>query len=142
MPLIISAYQRFLHYSDVLRPVLLLVVRIYIAKVFFMSGLVKIDDFSNTVALFADEYQVPLLPPYLAAVLGTMFELACPVLLVLGLATRAATLPLLAMTAVIQFTYDQNIQHAYWAMLLATILVSGAGRFSIDYYIRRKYAQA
>jgi len=56
---------------------------------------------------------VPFLPPVFAAIMGTIFEISCPILLTLGLGTRLATLPLLVMTAVIQFTYDQNIQHAY-----------------------------
>lgn len=120
-----------------LAPLMLLIVRLWIAHVFFVSGLVKIEDFDNTIALFRDEYQVPILPPVLAAILATIFELFCPVLLSLGLAARLATLPLLVMTAVIQFTYDQNIQHAYWAMLLGIILSHGAGKISADYFIRK-----
>ncbi len=120
---------------------MILVLRLWIAHIFWASGMVKIEDFSNTVALFRDEYKTPFLPPEIAAVLGTFFELSCPILLTLGLATRLAALPLLAMTAVIQFTYDQNEQHIYWAMLLGTILVSGAGKISLDYLISKKFNQ-
>jgi len=111
------------------------------AHIFWVSGTLKIEDFDNTISLFRDEYQVPLLPPLFAAVIATIFELACPLLLTLGLATRLATLPLLAMTATIQFTYDQNIQHAYWAMLLGVILCSGAGRISADYRLTRHWGK-
>jgi putative oxidoreductase len=121
-----------------LQPLALVLLRFAVAWVFFTSGLVKIEDFSNTVALFQDEYNVPVLPPVVAAIFATGFELLCPVLLVLGLATRVATLPLLAMTAVIQFTYDQNIQHAYWALMLLTLLAFGAGKISLDACIHSK----
>jgi putative oxidoreductase len=121
------------------RHVVLLVMRLWMAKIFWQSGMVKISDWQNTLYLFKEEYKVPLLPPELAAYFGTGFELICPVLLVLGLGTRLATLPLLAMTAVIQFTYDQNIEHAYWALLLAILLTIGAGKISADYILRRKF---
>jgi putative oxidoreductase len=141
MKLLISIYSEFIAILNKLSPVMILVLRLWIAHIFFAAGLVKIEDFSTTIALFRDEYKTPFLPPEVAAFLGTFFELSCPILLTLGLATRLATLPLLAMTAVIQFTYDQNIQHIYWAMLLGTILVSGAGKISLDYLISKKFNQ-
>eukprot|EP01136_Pigoraptor_vietnamica_P014420 Opistho-1_new@56590 len=70
---------------DLLQPLALLVARIYVAQVFFLSGLTKLRDWETTVALFTDEYQVPLLSPELAATLGTGGELVLPVLLFLGL---------------------------------------------------------
>ena len=142
MPLILSLYNRLVAVADQLAPAVLLIIRLWIARVFFLSGLVKIEDMETTVALFADEYQVPVLPPVFAAYSATLFELLCPILLVLGLATRAAVLPLLAMTAVIQFTYDQNIQHYYWAMLLAMLLTHGAGAWSADAVLSRKSASS
>lgn len=137
--LIKKTYSKFITISNYFAPMMMLILRLWIAYVFFISGLVKIDDFDNTIALFRDEYQVPIIPPVIAAVLGTMFEISCPILLTLGFATRLATLPLLAMTAVIQFTYDQNIQHAYWAMLLGTILCFGAGKISVDYKLAKVF---
>jgi len=138
MPTLAGLYNGFVGKADLLQPLVLLLFRLWIAHVFFASGLVKIGDWGNTLSLFKTEYKVPVLPPYFAAVSSTMFELSCPVLLALGLATRAATLPLLAMTAVIQFTYDQNIQHAYWAMLLVAVLAFGPGKLSLDHFIRSK----
>ena len=138
MKLITRLYSLFIAKVTWLSPLLLLVLRVWMARVFFISGLTKIRDFDNAVALFADEYQVPILPPELAAVMGTLFELSCPVLLVLGFATRLATLPLLAMTAVIYLTYDQGIEVLYWGMLLATILSVGPGMLSVDQVIKRR----
>ena len=118
---------------------MLLVIRLWIADVFFSSGMVKIEDFQNTVALFREEYKTPFLPPEIAAILATVFEIICPILLTLGLASRIATLPLLAMTLVIHLTYDQNQEHLYWAMLLGIILTGGAGKLSLDYLVAKKY---
>ena len=45
---------------------------------------------------------LPLLPPEIAAATSATFELSCSALIVIGLATRLATLPLLGMTFVIE----------------------------------------
>ncbi len=123
---------------DKLKPVWWLLVRVWMAKIFFDSGLTKIEDFDVTVFLFENEYAVPFIPPYFAALSATFFELACPVALVLGFATRFAVLPLLVMTAVIQFTYQPHHEHIYWAILLVGLLVNGAGKLSLDYLIGGK----
>lgn len=117
----------------------LLLQRLLLGRIFFDSGLVKLDNWAGTLQLFRDEYQVPLLPPDFAAYSATLFELSCPVLLAVGLATRVAVLPLLAMTAVIQFTYDQNIAHYFWAALLFNLLACGAGRWSLDHWLAKKF---
>ena len=118
----------------------LLAARVLIALVFFRSGLTKIEDFETTVFLFTEEYSVPLLPPYIAALSATFFELVCPVLLVLGLGARFAAAPLLAMTAVIDLTYLHKDEHLFWALALAAIIIYGAGKFSADYLIRKRMA--
>ena len=53
-----------------LSPLFLLGLRGYVASVFFKSGLTKIQDFSSTVALFENEYKVPLISPTLANMAG------------------------------------------------------------------------
>ena len=120
---------------------LLLTMRLWIANVFWKSGLTKLDDWETTLFLFEEEYQVPFISAEFAAYSGTFFELVCPVLLVLGLGTRFAVLPLIAMTAVIQFTYLDHMQHYYWAFLLFTLLAFGAGRASLDAFIARILAK-
>ena len=77
---------------DSLQPLAALAARLYVGQAFFLSGLTKIRDWETTVALFTDEYKVPLLPPAAAALLGTAGELALPGLLVLGLGGRFAAL--------------------------------------------------
>ena len=114
-----------------------LLTRVAIANVFWRSGMTKLANWDQTIQLFQDEYHVPLLPPEIAATLGATFALSCPVLLALGLATRLAALPLLAMTAVIQtFVYPQNWpEHLTWAAMLLFLVVRGGGTYSLDYIL-------
>ena len=69
-------------------------MRLYVGRVFFASGLIKLSNWDSTLALFANEYHVPVLSPHLAAILGTAAEIGLPVLLVLGLGTRFAAVAL------------------------------------------------
>ncbi len=121
------------------QPLLLFFMRLWVANIFWKSGMVKIADWDSTLYLFNNEYSVPLLPPAIAAVVATCFELACPVFLSLGLLTRAAALPLIGMTAVIQFTYQPQDEHLYWAMLLFTLVLFGPGKISLDYLLGKKF---
>ena len=116
-----------------------LMFRIAVGAVFFKSGLTKIASWDLTLQLFQEEYAVPLLPVPLAASLATAAELTAPVLLVLGLATRVAALPLLGMTMVIQlFVYPENwAEHLMWASLLLFLITRGAGTLSLDHLLRR-----
>jgi putative oxidoreductase len=117
--------------------VVLIFVRFWMAKVFFMAGLTKIDNWESTLSLFEYEYAVPFLSVAVAALSATIFELTMPVLIILGLFTRLAALPLLVMTAVIEFTYGSFPEHAYWALLLGVLMTFGAGKFSIDQYFMK-----
>jgi putative oxidoreductase len=114
--------------------VLQLAFRLAIASVFLKAGLTKLASWEITVQLFRDEYKVPVLPPEIAAAMATTFELGCSALLIAGLATRLATLPLLGMICVIQlFVYpDAYAEHLTWASILAFLLTRGAGPLSLD----------
>lgn len=114
-----------------------LLFRICIGAVYWNAGLTKIASWQTTITLFRDEYQVPVLPPGLAAYMATSIELTCPVLLFLGLATRLATLPMLGQALVIQvFVYPENwIEHLTWAALLLFILTRGPGPISLDRFL-------
>lgn len=120
-----------------LKPPLLLAVRIYVALVFWRSGLTKLEDWDTTLLLFTDEYHVPLLPPALAAVLGAGGELILAPLLMLGLAGRfaAAGLFVLNLVAVTSYPGLNEVgvqQHLYWGMLLALLALVGTGKLSLD----------
>lgn len=115
-------------------------IRLWIANVFWKSGLSKLSDWEGTVALFADEYQVPILPPEIAAYMGTAAELTAPILIALGLGARFGAAALLFMTAVIEFTYMSFPIHQVWALMLLLIIFNGAGKASIDYFIRKRFS--
>jgi putative oxidoreductase len=116
-----------------------LAMRISVGAVFFNSGLLKINSWELAVKLFQDEYKVPLLDPVWAACLATFNELTFSVLVVIGLATRIATLPLLGMIGVIQtFVYPQAwTEHLLWASILVFLLTRGPGELSLDHLIER-----
>lgn len=118
-----------------------ILMRLGIASVFWKSAMTKLANWDLTLALFAKEYQVPVLPPEIAAYLATAAELTCPVLLVFGLAARFGAATLLGMTLVIQlFVYPDNwSEHLLWASILIYILTRGAGVISIDHAIYRSF---
>lgn len=119
-----------------------LLFRLGVASVFLRAGLVKVSSWETNVALFRDEYRVPVLPPELAAVLATTFETLCPALLIVGLGTRLATLPLLGMIATIQvFVYPSAwSDHLVWGAILLFLLTRGPGAISLDHLIGRARA--
>ena len=120
---------------------LALPLRIAVAGVFWRSAMTKLANWQTALALFADEYQVPLLPPEAAAYMAVTIELTTPVLLVLGLMARPAAAVLLGMTAVIQIFVYPNAwpTHIQWAAMLLVLLCRGPGRLSIDHAIRRRF---
>lgn len=136
-----------------------LVARFSIAAVFWKSGQTKIQGFAIDIVnqeftlgwprlsdfvvdLFRDEYQLPLIPPEIAATLAAFAEHLFPVLILLGLATRLSALALLGMTLTIQlFVYpDAYPTHGTWAAVLLLLMVHGPGKLSLDHWIARRYA--
>src|SRR5262249_32845044 len=115
-------------------PLIQLLFRLAIAAVFLKGGLTKTANWMLTVQLFAEEYQVPVLPPEIAAMLSVTFEFGCSILLALGLATRLATLPLLGMLALLRtFVYPTPwSDHLTWGSILLFLLTRGGGALSLD----------
>lgn len=118
-----------------------LLARLYVAQVFFASGLTKLRDWGTTVALFTDEYAVPWLSPEVAAVLGTTGELMLPALLVFGLAGRFAALGLSVVNAVAVISLAEIApaalqQHITWGVLLAVLAIYDCGRWAVDTSLR------
>lgn len=121
-----------------------LVLRLGVALVFWRSAMTKLASWQQTIMLFEEEYQVPLLPPEAAAYLASGVELAGPVMLLLGLGARLAAAGMLGMTLVIQlFVYpDAYPSHLLWAGPLLYVLLRGPGAWSIDAAIRRSFMAA
>ena len=120
---------------------LALPLRFAVATVFWNSAMTKLANWDTALELFREEYKLPLLPPELAATMAVSIELSAPVLLVLGLATRATALVLLGMTAVIEiFVYPQAWPtHIQWAAMLLVLLCRGAGSLSLDGAMMRRF---
>jgi putative oxidoreductase len=114
--------------------VILLLCRLGVASVFMKAGITKLQGWEFTVQLFADEYKVPVLPPDVAALMATSFELGCASLLIAGFLTRLATLPLFGMILTIQvFVYPSAwSEHLVWGSILVFVLTRGPGAISLD----------
>jgi putative oxidoreductase len=125
-----------------LLPAFLLVLRLYVSWQFLKSGWLKLQDWETTRFLFEEEYRVPLLSPPLAAVLGTAGEIVFPLLLIAGLLGRYAALGLSAVNVLAVVAYAHVLtsegfeaalgQHYFWGLMLATLVVVGPGRLSLD----------
>jgi putative oxidoreductase len=136
---------------DYLRSPLLLGTRLWVSWQFLLSGWLKVTTWDSTLVLFQEEYHVPLLPPVAAAVTGAFGELFFPILLVLGLFTRAGALGLFAVNAMALYSYWHVLggegyeaargQHYLWGFMLLVIATCGGGFFSLDKLLERKWGQ-
>jgi putative oxidoreductase len=119
---------------------LALPLRFAVATVFWNSAMAKLANWDTTLALFSDEYQLPLMPPEIAAYMAVTIELTTPVFLALGLMTRFAAFVLLGMTTVIEiFVYPLAWPtHIQWAAMLLVLLCRGAGALSLDRLLWRR----
>ncbi|WP_151671382.1 DoxX family protein [Nitrincola schmidtii] len=160
MSTLLMIYHRLLHLMELIPHALIaLLGRFSIAAVFWLSGQTKIEGFAiniingeyifgwptlarSTIFLFQYEYQLPLIPADIAAVLATIAEHVFPILILLGLGTRVSALALLIMTAVIQFLVYPSAYalHGVWAVVLLYLMKNGAGVFSLDYLIHKRYS--
>lgn len=127
-----------------------LLVRCWIAYIFFSAGLLKLQGWDTTLNLFTYEYHVPLLTPYLAAVLGTAAELTLPILLVLGFGGRFCILIFFVYNAVAAISYpflwtpQGSIglqEHINWGLLLMMLMLHGSGKLSLDHWIHLRHRQ-
>jgi len=117
--------------------------RVFPAAVFWQSGQTKVAGWhlkSSTVALFQNEYQLPLIDATVAAYMSACAEHVFPVLLILGLATRFAAVALLFMTAVIEIFVYPNAwpTHGVWATCFLLLIARGAGACSLDHLLARR----
>ncbi len=138
-------------YQYVLESMILLLGRLSLASVFWLSGQTKIEGFKlniingefvlglpkisdTTFFLFENEYALPIIPFQLAAYMATTAEHIFPLLLILGLFTRFAAFALAAMTLVIQiFVYpDAYATHLTWLTISGLLMLKGAGWLSLD----------
>ncbi|MFZ1766491.1 MAG: DoxX family protein [Candidatus Nitrotoga sp.] len=136
-------YYKVSHLPEYLAPLLDLGLRLYLASIFFKSGLTKVQSWDSTLYLFSDVYDVPLLPPEVAALMAASAELGLSVLLVLGLFGRFAAAGLFILNGVAVISYadlsDAGInQHLSWGILLGVLLVLSRGNWSVDAWLEKR----
>jgi putative oxidoreductase len=127
---------------DCLSPVGDLILRCWAAYAFFVSGLTKIQTWDSTLYLFNEEYSVSLLPPEIAAYMGTTTELLFPTLLALGLFSRFAAGVLFIFNIIAVISYPDLgaaglEQHKTWGIMLLVSLLHGPGKISVDYWLKK-----
>ena len=141
---LVRCYYTAARLPEYLAPALDLGLRLFVANVFFKSGMTKIKTWDSTLYLFSDVYRVPLLDPEIAAWLATSAELGLSALLVLGLFGRFAAAGLFILNIVAVISYYSGLseaglnQHMYWGMLLAVFLVIRRGKWSVDAFLTKK----
>lgn len=132
---------------EFLTPLIDLGIRLWVANVFFMSGMTKFASWDGTVILFTYEYHVPLLSPEIAAALATFIELVFSTLLAFGLGTRVTAFVLFVFNFIAVISYPGLTEvgvkdHMYWGILLLVTLFHGPGKLSLDHLIQRKWMPA
>lgn len=109
-----------------------LLIRLWLAKVFFVLGVQHAANWDATLQLYAGASAIPGIGAKIAAVLGTGVEIICPLFLVVGLLTRVAAIPLLLLALAVEFTDRTMVDHLYWIAMLGILIVRGAGGLSVD----------
>ncbi|MBI4694556.1 MAG: DoxX family protein [Gammaproteobacteria bacterium] len=145
-PVALRAASHFITTLDRLAPLADLLLRLWVANAFFVSGMTKIASWDSTLLLFQYEYHVPLLPPALAAYMGTATELGMPVFLALGLGGRLAAAILFVFNIVAVLSYPDLMpagleQHQVWGLMLFAALARGPGRWSVDYRLAGRFGR-
>ena len=133
-------YEGFIALLERLQPLAGLAMRLYVGKVFLVSGWLKFSRWDSTIALFENEYQVPVLSPHVAAAMATAGELGFSTLLILGLGSRAAAIGLFFVNAVAVISYPDLSpagvkDHILWGALLLVVAIYGPSRISVDRFI-------
>jgi putative oxidoreductase len=120
--------------------ILQLTMRLGVGLYWFKGALLRIQSPEFGLKLFQEEYKVPFLDPALAMHLANFNETVCSCLLILGLFSRLATLPLLVQQLLIIqiFVFPQSyVDSLLQGSCLLFILTRGPGVFSLDHLIDR-----
>jgi putative oxidoreductase len=141
---VVPLYLWLVHGLEALLPLFDLSVRLYLANIFWKGGMVKLSSWMSTVMLFTMVYDVPVLPPEIAAYLSTAVELGGSFLLAIGLAGRWAALSLFGLNIVAVLSYGQLSEAAlqeafYWGVLFLYLVLHGPGLISVDALLDRFY---
>jgi putative oxidoreductase len=119
-----------------------LAIRLWLAQIFFVSGVLKLTHWDTALYLATHEYPVSWLSPSSAAAIGVCIEVIGGALLTLGFMTRYAAAPMLALALVAQFAYLPFDNQLFWTALFGWYAVCGAGPISVDSMLRRGLADS
>ena len=124
----------------------LLILRLILAYGFYGPAVMKLKNFKGTVAYF-ENIGIPL--PEINALLATVTENLGVVMLILGLGIRIISLPLMVtmLVAIFLVHLPYGFEAAkggfeiplYYLIMLFVLFTNGGGKFSIDYFLRKKY---
>lgn len=136
-----ALHNQIFDYSNYLLIPLVLFIRLYIANIFFKSGLTKLRDWESTLMLFEYEYEVPLVSPVVAAWAGTIGELVLPVLLAIGLFSRLSAVGLfivnvVAVISLVDISPAAMNEHILWGSLLVFVFLLGGKKLSLDHKLK------
>lgn len=134
-------YGRLVWGLEAFLPLFDLSVRLYLAHIVWKGGMVKLSSWMLTVMLFTMVYDVPVLPPEIAAYLATAVELGGSFLLAIGLAGRWAAFSLFGLNIVASISYGQLSEAAlqeafYWGILFLYFVLHGPGLLCADALLR------
>lgn len=146
-------HYRTVGWLEYLQPIVDLALRLWVAWAFFKSGLVKISNMDSTIDLFTNTYQVPFLPPTVAAYMGTGVELVVPAFLAFGLFGRAAAAFMFVYNIICVVSFPDLWpdgfwaglfgsafkDHKIWGLMLLVTFVYGPGKLSLDYLATRLF---
>ncbi len=123
---------------------ILLLLRLSVGVFMLSHGLGKFSKlFGDEPIKFADPIGVGI-TPYLA--LAVFAEVLCSILLILGIATRLATVPLLTTMLVAAFIihasdgFGKQELPLLYSLIYIVIAIMGAGKFSIDNWLSKRFA--
>jgi NADH dehydrogenase/putative oxidoreductase len=119
-----------------------LAIRFWLAKVFLVSGMLKLMHWSTAIERAAHEYPVAFLTPVTAATVGVSIETFAAMLLAAGFLSRYAAFSLALLTLTIQLAYQALDAQLFWMVLLGWYSVIGAGPLSVDHLLRRGLADS
>jgi len=148
-----SAYSLLIRIGSSLKCPFLLIVRLYWGWSFFQTGKGKLSDLSQPTEFFASLH-IPF-PAFNAVLVGTT-ECVGGLLLLVGLASRLISLPLIVLLSVAYLTADNEALHSIFSdpdkFLSATpfqflfavllVLIFGPGAISIDHLLQKKFGAA
>jgi putative oxidoreductase len=119
----------------------LLILRLSAGGFMLTHGYPKLQRIISGEMRFGD----PLgLGPEVSLVLAVFAEFFCAILVMLGLGTRLATIPLIVTMAVAAFIahgadpFSRKEMALLYLVSFLVLLLTGGGKFSVDYFLNRK----